>query len=81
MRRLKTAEERVAFFEAVESRFAWQARATTLLVGGSGLYLVHAWNLWSRFRSLAYWWMGWALLTISLVTLAGAVAGSHEWSF
>lgn len=125
VRRMKTAEERVAFFEAVESRFAWQARATTLLVGGSGLYLVHAWNLWARFRSPAYWWMHtmvlvWLLFTvmlfiaeplflhrrlleaarahpeqtfrriermhrvllaISLVALAGAVAGSHGWSF
>jgi len=34
---MKTPEERGAFFEAVEQRFAWQARVTTLLVGGSGL--------------------------------------------
>ncbi len=71
VRRLKVAGERVAFFEAVEARFAWQARATTLLVGATGLYLVMAWGLWDRFTSLAYWWMHamvlvWLVFTIML---------------
>jgi len=125
VRRMKTAEERVAFFEVVEQRFSGQARATTLLVGGTGLYLVYAGNLWQRFTSAACWWMHamvlvwvvftvmlfiaeplflhrrllaaarlrpeatfrgierlhWLLLTISLVTVLGAVAGSHGWVF
>jgi len=125
VRRLKTPDERVAFFEAIEGRFAWQARGTTLLVGTTGFYLAHAWNLWERFASAAYWWMHamvavWALftvmlfiaeplflhrwvleaatrepertfrrierlhrvlLTVSVVTVLGAVAGSHGWSF
>ena len=54
VRRMKTLEERVAFFEAVERRFAWQARVSTLLVGVTGLYLVHAWKLWGRFASADY---------------------------
>ena len=33
VRRLKSPAERVAFFEAIEGRFAWQARVTTVLVG------------------------------------------------
>lgn len=125
VRRMKTLEERVAFFEAVERRFAWQARVSTLLVGVTGLYLVHAWKLWGRFASADYWWMHamvlvwvvftvmlfiaeplflhrrlleaarvrpeatfrrierlhWLLLTLSLVTVIGAVAGSHGWVF
>lgn len=125
VRRMKYPEERVAFFEAIEGRFAWQARATTLLVGASGFYLVELWDLWLRFASAGYWWMHamllvwvvfsvmlfiaeplflhrwfiaaarqrpeatfrrierlhWVLLTISLVTVAGAVAGSHGWIF
>lgn len=125
VRQMKSAAERVEFFEAVEGRFAWQARGTTLLVGATGFYLVHAWNLWERFASPAFWWMHamvavWAvftvmlfvaeplflhrwfleqarrhpettfrrierlhraLLTISLVTVLGAVAGSHGWLF
>ncbi|MHB1620904.1 MAG: hypothetical protein ACYCTY_13170 [Sulfuricella sp.] len=47
-RQLKSAEEQVAFFEKIESRFAWQARFTTLL-------------------------------TLSLITIFGAVSGAHGW--
>ena len=121
VRRLKDPAERVAFFEAVEGRFAWQARGTTLLVGLSGFYLAQAWDLWDRFSQIEFWWMHamtavwalftvmlflaeplflhrwfqnrakerpeetfrliermhWTLLTVSLVTVLGAVAGSH----
>lgn len=119
--RMKTPQERVAFFEAIEGRFAWQARGTTLLVGVTGFYMTAAWDLWDRFHQLAFWWMHamvlvwlvfsimlfvaeplflhrwflrqaeqnpertfrrirflhWVLLAISLITVLGAVAGSH----
>ena len=125
VRRMKTPDERVAFFEAIEGRFAWQARATTLLVGATGFYLTDAWDLWSRFAEPSYWWMHamvfvwlvftvmlfmaeplflhrwflrsakkrpegtfrliqrlhWVLLTISLITVIGATAGSHGLIF
>jgi uncharacterized membrane protein len=121
VRRMRDPEDRVAFFEAVEGRFAWQARGTKLLVGGSGLYLLYVWDLWERFARLEYWWLHamvfvwavfsvmlflaeplflhrwflaraerkpaetfrlierlhWVLLTISLITVLGAVMGSH----
>jgi uncharacterized membrane protein len=51
VRRMTTAEEHVAFFEAVEQRSVWQARVTTMLVGATGLYLIHARKLWERFAS------------------------------
>lgn len=57
IRREKRPEDRLAFFEAIEGRFAWQARGTTLLVGLSGLHLVVAWDLWDRFTDPGYWWM------------------------
>jgi len=119
--RMKRPEERVAFFEAVERKFAWQARGTTLLVGISGFYLVETWDLWGRFADAGFWWMHamvlvwavftvmlfvaeplflhrwfleraaekpaetfrliqtlhWVLLILSLVTVFGAVIGSH----
>lgn len=121
VRRMKDPAERVAVFEAIEGRFAWQARFTTLLVGLTGFYLVEAWDLWSRFTQASFWWMHamaaiwvvftatlfvaeplflhrwfqerarrnpegtfrliermhWTLLTLSLITVLGAVAGSH----
>ena len=71
VRRMKRPEERVAFFEAVERKFAWQARATTLLVGISGFYLVETWDLWDRFIDAGFWWMHamvlvWAVFTVML---------------
>jgi hypothetical protein len=121
VRRLKTARERLAFFESVEGRFAWQARITTVIAGASGFYMVHLLDAWDRFRWAAFWWMHamvgvwifftimlfvaeplflhrwfrtraerdpegtfaliwylhWAMLAVSLVTVLGAVAGSH----
>lgn len=125
VRQLKAPEERVAFFEAIERKFAWQARGTTLLVGLTGLYMTYEWNLWERFSQVHFWWMHamvaiWLLFTVmlfvaeplflhrwflenarrapvatfrriellhrgllavSLLTVIGAVAGSHGWSF
>ncbi len=71
VRRMKRPEERVAFFEAVERKFAWQARVTTLLVGISGFYLVETWDLWDRFIDAGFWWMHamvlvWAVFTVML---------------
>jgi len=71
VRRMKDPQDRVAFFETVEARFAWQARGTTLLVGASGLYMAYAFDLWDRFTQPAYWWMHamvfvWAVFTVML---------------
>lgn len=71
VRRMKEPAERVAFFEAIEGRFAWQARATTLLVGVTGFYLTELWDLWDRFLDASFWWMHamvavWLVFTIML---------------
>ena len=71
VRRTKDADERVAFFEAVEGRFAWQARGTTLLVGASGLYLAYVMDLWDAFTQPQYWWLHamvfvWAVFSVML---------------
>lgn len=122
-RRLKSDEERVAFFERVEGRFAGQARLTTLLTGLTGFYLLYAMDAWHWFGLASHWYvhamvavwalftmmlyvleplvlhrwfhrqaerhpartfhliqtMHWVLLTLSLITVAGAVSGSHGW--
>jgi len=120
---MKSAAERIEFFEHIECRFATQARCTTLLVGLSGFYMVHLLDAWNRFAELRFWWMHamvlvwlmftlmlfvleplvlqrqlkqraqrhpektfaliqrmhWLLLSLSLIAVAGAVAGSHGW--
>jgi len=113
--------ERIAFFESIERRFAFQARVSTLLAAATGFYMVYRLELWDRFLDARYWWMHamvavwavftlvlfvleplvlhrlfheraqrdpegtfrlverlhWVLLTLSLVTTLGAVAGVH----
>ncbi|HEY8213272.1 MAG TPA: hypothetical protein VIG36_03960 [Methylocystis sp.] len=71
IRRFKEPQERLAFFDTVERRFAWQARATTLIVGVTGLYMTADLHLWDRFKSAGYWWMHgmvavWAVFTLML---------------
>jgi uncharacterized membrane protein len=82
VRRMKAPAERVAFFEAVERAFAWQARGTTLLVGLSGFYMVYRWDLWDRFREPGFWWMHamvfvWAVFTAMLFVLEPLFL--HRW--
>lgn len=119
--RQRLANERLDIFEAIEHRFAPQARIATLIVGATGFFLVARLDLWSRFTLAEYWWMHamvglwavfmvmlfvldpfvlhrvvprwvsarpratylfllvfhWVLLVAGLITIAGAVAGSH----
>jgi uncharacterized membrane protein len=111
----------VEAFEALEGRFALQARLWTLLTGLSGFYIAWRLGLWPRFAQPQFWWMHamvvvWLVFTVvlfvleplflhrwfskrarrdpagalrlmrrlhrvlliaSLITLAGAMAGSH----
>ena len=121
-RQIKNGEQ-LEFFERLESRFAAQARWTTVLAGASGFWLVWRFDLWARFAEPRFWWMHamvaiwaiftlmlfvleplflhrrlrerlrrdpsgtfvlihrfhWVLLLLSLITVFGAVAGSHGY--
>lgn len=120
----KLGTDRLKAFQAIESRFVWQARAAILIVGLTGFYMVEQLGLWERFRSARFWWMHamvglwllftlilflaeplvlhrhfrrwattrpdaalawlhrvhWLLWALGLVTVFGAVAGSHGWA-
>jgi len=111
-------------FQAIEHRFARQARTAIVVVGLTGFYMVWRLDLWDRFQTASFWWMHamvclwllfaailfivepfilhrhfsqwaterpavafawlhrahWVLLALSVVTILGAVAGSHGWS-
>jgi uncharacterized membrane protein len=61
-------------FAAFERRFAWIARGAVLIAGGSGFYMVIAYDAWDRFGSASYWWMHlmvvvWAIFTLFLFVL------------
>ncbi|MGO8911670.1 MAG: hypothetical protein ACLQDM_20435 [Bradyrhizobium sp.] len=65
------APRRLTLFNALERRFATQARASTLLVGLSGFYMLYSYELWGRVADPRYWWLDamiglWALFTAML---------------
>jgi uncharacterized membrane protein len=81
-RRMAKPEDRIAFFENVERRFALQARVMTLLAAGSGFYMVYRLRMWSRFLDSAFWWMHamvavWAVFTLVLFVLEPLFL--HRW--
>jgi len=53
----KPAEEWRRDFDALEHRFAPQARIAAILVLLSGLYMLYEYDLWDRFTQGAFWWM------------------------
>jgi uncharacterized membrane protein len=82
VRRLGEPAERLAVFDALERRFAWQARATTLLAGLSGLYMLVRLDLWYRFLLPGFWWMH-AMVAVWLVFTAVLFVAEplvlHRW--
>ena len=57
VRRGDLGENRLAAFQAIERRFAWQARTAIVVVGLTGFYMVWRLDLWDRFRTASFWWM------------------------
>jgi uncharacterized membrane protein len=124
VRRGALGSDKLQAFQAIEHRFAWQARTAIIVVGLTGFYMTWRLDLWDRFRTADFWWMHamvclwllfafilfiaepfilhrrfrrwataqpeaafarlhrahWLLLTLSVVTILGAVAGSQGWS-
>ncbi len=63
--------DRLAFFERIERRFAFQARISVTLVGISGFVMTDVLDAWYRFQELGFWWMHamvlvWLLFTVML---------------
>ena len=74
IRRMPSEADRIELFERLESRFALQARVTTVLAGASGLYMIHFMGAWSRYLDPSFWWVHlmtfvWFAFTIVLFAL------------
>ncbi|CAG0973555.1 hypothetical protein BURK2_01437 [Burkholderiales bacterium] len=74
IRATRAPEERLAFFEQVEGRFASQARWWTLLAGASGFYLLYVLDGWGRYTQAQFWWVHamtlvWVIFTLMLFVL------------
>jgi uncharacterized membrane protein len=61
-----TAGEGLAFFQAVEQRFAAQVRLSIPVAGATGLWMTYRMDLWGRFSDPQFWWMS-AMLGLWLV--------------
>ena len=83
VRRFAEPARRIAFFEEVEGRFAFQARISTLLAGLSGFFLTWRMEAFDRFLDPGrFWFMHamvalWAVFTLVLFVLEPLVL--HRW--
>ena len=71
IRRLPSGPEQLVLFDAIERRFARQARGASLVTGITGFYMVDRLELWRGFLSLTFWWLDamvalWLLFTVLL---------------
>jgi len=57
IRHAELGDDPLRSFQAIEHRFAWQARFTIILVGLTGFYMCWRLDLWGRFREASFWWM------------------------
>lgn len=82
LRNEKDPHIRLAQFEAVERRFAFQAKFITIVAGLSGFYLVNFLNGWGRYQNIEFWWLHlmsfvWLVFTVVLFVLEPLVL--HRW--
>jgi uncharacterized membrane protein len=74
LRKMSGTEERLALFERLEGRFAFQARIVTLVTGLTGFYMLEYMNAWDRYLQAQFWWIHlmtlvWLLFTLVLFVL------------
>lgn len=82
VRKFAAPGERVALFEEIERRFAWQARVSTMVAGLSGFWMTGRLDAWERFADPRFWWMHamlalWGIFTLMLFVLEPLVL--HRW--
>jgi uncharacterized membrane protein len=70
IRSSQSPENRLKIFEALEGRFSFQAKITTIATGMSGFYMLYAMNAWPSMQ----WWIClmifvWAIFTLVLFVL------------
>jgi uncharacterized membrane protein len=74
LRRMPDHGQRLAVFDAIESRFSKQARISIILAGLTGLYMLIRMDMWQQFTLLPFWWLHamvcvWAIFALMLFVL------------
>lgn len=82
LRRDEDESQRLTQFERLEGMFSLQAKVSTLIAGGSGFYMLHAMDAWSRLFETQYWWLHlmifvWAIFTLVLFVFEPLFL--HRW--
>lgn len=67
-------QDRLAAFQRFERIFVWQARASVLLAGASGFWMLWRGELWQRLGDIQFWWMHamigmWLVFTVLLFVI------------
>ncbi|MBV1707985.1 MAG: hypothetical protein KGQ37_12355 [Hyphomicrobiales bacterium] len=57
VRRGELGDDWLRALNAIENRFAMQARLAVIVTGLTGLYMLARLDLWDRFTSAQFWWM------------------------
>src|SRR5690606_30760717 len=78
IKRLKSKDDRIKTFEAIEGRFSLQAKITVTVTGITGFYMLYLLDGWHRYLDLTYWWIHamtlvWLIFTIVLFILESYV--------
>jgi len=57
LRAMANENKRLELFEQLEGKFAYQARAVTLITGLTGIYMLEYMDAWNRYQQLQFWWV------------------------
>ena len=57
LRKMPDSDKRLALFEQLEGKFAFQARIVTLMTGLTGFYMLDYMQAWERYQQIQFWWI------------------------
>jgi uncharacterized membrane protein len=74
LRKMSDSDKRLALFEQLEGKFAFQARIVTLITGLTGFYMLDYMKAWERYQQIQFWWIHlmtiiWLIFTVVLFVL------------
>ena len=82
LRAMANVDKRLALFEELEGKFAFQARIVTLVTGLTGFYMLEYMDAWNRYQQTQFWWLHmmtliWLIFTLVLFVLEPLVLHRH----